>query len=227
MKTSFLILLLLAATQAAAAAAPDYSHLDLAYSSEKRSDLPLGTAGGYQLAGSYGFDNGLFLEAAYKHNRFEFQLANLPGSAYTITLQPEQYQVGGGYHYALNPGLDLVSHLDYADARTRFELGSISNTESYHGYLLGVGLRDQVTDTLELAAFVDHDNTAFIQYGPGSCGARPNCVPNVTWKQDGSETVLSVAGHYRFTEAFGLGLEYRHSSLQGGREWLLSGRWNF
>jgi len=216
-------ILLCAVSLSAAASEFDYSHLDLAYT-HTQYDFTSGSGNGYEIAGSWELgQNGFVLEAAYRHARF----GDITGFPF-VMLKPVSYRAGAAYHMPAGEFLDFVAHADYVSAKTTLDPGSPVISQSSTGYVLGVGLRGKVSDAFELDAAVDHGNTGFMRHGNGTCNpVSPFCASAVNWQQDGVETVLSLAGRYHFTHALGLGLEYRHSSLQGGQEWLLSGRWKF
>lgn len=217
MKRMIVALLLGAAGFPAAAANFDYSHLDLAYI-RASNDFTTGNGNGYELEGSWSIaGTGFFLEGGYQHQRF----GNTPPFLIGITLTPEIYRFGGGYHFALGGNLDLVTHADYLHGKTTAQVSSALIINLEHGFLFGAGLRDKLTDDLELDASLDHDNAAFRQ-----SGVYP-IISVLNYRQDGSENVLSVAARYRVTASLDAGLEYRFSSLQGIREWLLSARWGF
>lgn len=206
----------------AAATDLDYSYVDLAYT-RPSYDFTTGSSNGYQLDVSWDLGrSGFALEGAYTHS----SLGHFTDATFASG-KPESYRLGGAYHMAAGEFLDFVAHADYVSAKTTLHIAPFNTdtSESDTGYVLGLGLRGKVSDAFELDAFVDHDNTGLMQHGTVSCPTGVGCLIN--WAQDGSETAVSVAGRYRFTGPFGLGLEYRHSSLQGGNEWLLSGRWNF
>ena len=227
---------------AAQAADIGYTYVDAAYSSQQKSagekvfgglyfgSLDHGT--GYQFSGSYGFGNGWFLEGAYRRARYDFSSP----TGDDTRLFPKSTRVGGGYHFALVEGLDLVLHADYVGASTRLDSSMsphyphrpFSSSATNHGHLVGVGLRFQPTGPLEFGGFVDQDNTGFVQTNDVICaGMASVCKDGSLWRQNGSETVASLTARYHFTADFSLGLGAAYSTLQDWHEWSVSARWNF
>lgn len=196
-----------------------YDYLDLGYSKQNHDYFNGG--GGYQLDGSYGLGTGFFLDAEYKHNQFKEGIS--PFSALDIT--NHSYIIGGGYHYAMTDSADLVTRAAYGRAYTDVEFVGIDMPDqNQSGHDLGVGIRWKAAPSLELNAFLDHGTLGFEQNrcaGPVVSGYF--CFTTID--SGGSENMLSLGLHYDFANSFGLGLDYRHSSLQGMNEWLVSGRW--
>ena len=223
MKTMIVALLLTSACLPAAAANFDYSYLDLAYSGT-HDDISTANANGYGVDGSWALGaSGFTLETSYEHRSFG-SLHIYPGA----TLTPESWNLGAGYHFALGNSLDFIAHADYSSAKTGFSVGSFRDSQKNNGYVFGVGVREELSDDFDLDEWLEHDDTGFNQFGPytTSCGTG-TCVLLLNWQQNGSENVVSAAARYLVTGALGVGLEYRHSSLEGANEWLLSARWNF
>lgn len=213
--------LLFLACGSACAADLDYSFLDLAYSKQSHDQLSGGS--GYQLIGSYALGDRFFLDAMYKHNGFDPE--------FTSPLSPHFSNhsdwLGGGYHQGLSASSDLVARIMYGRGYSETEFDSISiYRASKSGYDVGIGVRGRPTGSLELEAFLDHDDLG-IFYGEVSTCPYFYCLPVTEDVPDGSENSASVEARYYFIPAFSLGAEYRHSSLQSAKEWLVSGRWSF
>ena len=215
--------LLLLAGGSASAADLDYSFLDLGYSRQIHDKLERGS--GYELAGSYGLADNFFVTAAYKHNIFTDDTLSASAS---FDYSNHSYLLGGGYHYGLSASTDLVARVMYGRAYSETQLGSFSLTDSHSGYDLGIGLRGSPATSLELEAFVDHDDLGYDHRISTPCtGTFTRCVLVITNETDGIENVISTDARYRFTTEFSLGAGYRHSSLQSANEWLLYGRWSY
>jgi hypothetical protein len=223
---SFIAILLCTLSLPATAADLDYTYLDIAYV-RASNDFTNSVGNGYQLGGSWSLGgSGFSLEGGYQHQRFGSTNISI-----SLVLTPENYRFGGGYHIVLGKSVDFVAHVDYMNAKTTSELdgvfssGPIIFSQSDHGYLIGAGVRARLSDDFELDAGLGHDNTGFHETTSGSGCGPFGCV--IEWRQNGSENVLSGAVRFRVHGPMVLGVEYRHSSLQDGNEWLMSARWEF
>ena len=112
----------------------------------------------------------------------------------------DQISVGLGGHYGLAENLDLVGKLGW----TQFDLSAPGGLDADDdGYLLEVGLRGRVADSVELEG-----------------GARYTDLSD-----GGDETSLYVAGRYHFNDMWAVGAEYR--SGDDASTWLAGVRISF
>lgn len=233
---------MLGTSAATSAAGFDYSYLDVGYSHQNHNDLSGGN--GYQLDGSYAATDTVFIYGNFKHNRFnEF-----------FTYQNDDYQLGLGFHRALNDDADLVARAAFGIATTDVSSSFSSCTfqctgaGSNVGYDVGLGLRYRPASAWELEAFLDHDTLGF-GYAPWGClgsGVVLNCFDSGGPVDSGdAETAISIGARYSITQPLSVGLRYRHDWLasqsaspqgfpyyfhgpsESMNEWLLDLRWAF
>jgi hypothetical protein len=234
MKTSLAALALAALLPMTASAADfSYDYAEAAYSKTDTdiTDGPVAFPGGQGLLldGSYGFGEHWFAEGAYQSSSFHqtlvFPKRFKPHSS-DVTLTLQELRLGGGFHAGLTEGLDLVAHLDCARGRSKFTAEQLGGSQARNdgGYLAGLSLRYQAAQGLELDAGLDRDDLGLDNDVVTEC--RSGCVPVNEPRQSSTENVLWAAAHYDFGPVIG-GIEYRHSSLQGLRELLVSLRMGF
>lgn len=227
-KGVFAMLLVAASLPVTASAADlDYTYADAAFS-KANSEIedgffPFAGGQGYLLDGSFGLNQHWFLEGSYQRHNFHERVGGFP-TGFDFTATPKNLRLGGGFHTPVSDRVDFIAHLDYASAKTEMAPGLIPNVDD-HGYVAGVGLRVQMTDALELDTGLDHDNVGFGEQIVSNRSCIGGCTV-VELGQGGAENVLATALRYRFG-MWGAGLEYRSSSYQGWREWVVSIRANF
>jgi hypothetical protein len=142
-----------------------YSNIEAGYTS---LNLP-GTsadADGFGLAGSYGFGENFSLFADYDD-------LDVDGGG-----SIKHFDLGVGFHWSLNPNLDLTSGLSYES----LDLGPNAS-----GLGLAVGLRGRVGESLELTG-----------------GAKYYDL-NKGWS---SQTTFTVGARWYFTPAFAVGADF-------------------
>lgn len=144
--------------------------------------------------------DGFAIGGSVEFNRNVFGFASLNDLSYENTsIDSNQFTAGVGFHWALNPRLDLVSGLSYE--RLEAEVANVSATES--GYGLQVGLRGMVAQNLEVTGGVK-----YIDLGNGI-----------------DDTTLSIGGRYYFTPAFAGGIDV--SDNDDGTTWAVTLRYDF
>jgi hypothetical protein len=140
-------------------------------------------AEGFELGGSADLWRGVFVLASYSTAKTDdFRVGPLVGS-----IEVSGTSLGIGYHYALNPRLDLVPVVSWLDAEARFEgdFSALFADQDDTGWSASVGLRALVTPSVELFGAVDRTDL-----------------------YDDASTALLAGGVYYVTPHVGLGMSY-------------------
>lgn len=150
-------------------------------------DVGPGTADGdgFTLSGSTELGESIFGFAGYTSTDLE-----------GLTLS--QFSLGAGFHWPLNPLLDLVSGVSYERLKLE-DLGSDG------GFGLNVGLRGRPMPQLELAGGIK-----YVDFG-----------------NDADDMVFSIGGRWYFTEQFAIGLDYSRQDDLDLSHWGFSLRYDF
>lgn len=164
-----------ALSSAAQAASPDYSFVEASYIDKTlKVDHDFfepyeADADGIDLQGMYGLSEYLFVQGGYQRVSGEYNEAD-EDAIYHEKQQTNLAYAGLGLRFPLNDMLDFNATVSYlrADIKESDRWTNIDSTgasETYfdsdsdtsEGYRLGVALRAQVTEELELATAYDHD----------------------------------------------------------------------
>ena len=138
---------------------------------------------GFQLSGSAAIGENLygFLNfGSLTLDKFKLNGSSIDAGGADVKVKP--LTVGVGFHWPLNPALDLVSGVSFE--RLKVSSSVLSSSESANGYGLGVGLRGRVGESLELTG-----NLKYID-------------------MQGSEFVYNAGARYYFSPAFAAGIDY-------------------
>jgi opacity protein-like surface antigen len=158
--------LLLAVAPAAVFAEMSYSNVELKYLDLSLNDSFVNVNGdGFALDGSYELNSKVFLLGEWQDQSYDFGVDG------------RQYELGAGFHHAINSTLDFVGTLSYLDAKV--SAGSFS--ESDDGFGLGGGIRARLGKDFELDA-----GLKYVDFGSGS------------------DTGLHVSGRWYFKKAMAL-----------------------
>ena len=165
-------------TLSAEEAALSYTYAGVGYSNGDIADVDFSGFGFY---GSVALNDSFFLLGEYSSiesdDKFDI------GSSID-EIEATGFSFGVGFHTPINPTIDFVSSLSYADV----ELESSDVSEDGNGYILAAGVRAKPSDVLELSALIDYADI-----------------------EDGSETGYSLSARYYATQAVSLGLGYGSS----------------
>jgi opacity protein-like surface antigen len=137
----------LALTLAPAAAFADmsYSNVELKYLNLSLSDSVVNVNGdGFALAGQYSLGDKMFLLGEWQEQSYDFGIDG------------HQYEIGAGFHHAINSTLDFVGTLSYLDSKV--DVGPFNVSDN--GFGLGAGVRTRLAKDFELDAalkYVDFD----------------------------------------------------------------------
>lgn len=154
------------ATPALAQNEVSYSFLELGYVDTELDNLNV-DGDGFALRGSYAFTDLFHGFASYTDTEYDFGVS------------AEQFELGGGLRFALNPRLDLVTTLSYVDVSVDIPGRRDADDDAI---ALAAGLRSRVSDALELRGEIKHFN-----YDKGS-----------------NDTALGFGARYYFTNQFAL-----------------------
>jgi hypothetical protein len=145
-RTALLGSLFLALGPGAVFADMSYSNVELKYLDLSLSDSVANVNGdGFALSGSYELNSKVFLLGEWQDQSYDFGIDG------------RQYEVGAGFHHAINSTLDFVGTLSYIDAKV--SAGSVSASDD--AFALGGGVRARIGKDVELDAslkYVDFDN---------------------------------------------------------------------
>ncbi|MDH3988260.1 MAG: porin family protein, partial [Gammaproteobacteria bacterium] len=147
---------LLAFSASASAQGFDYNYFSVGYQRLNLDDGFIDVDGdGIGLSGSFELNESFFIFAGYAMGEFKEQ---------GITVDVDSLNAGIGWHTPLSETLDFVAGLSYEYV----EVGASGfGSEDENGYGLGVGLRYQASDAIELNAGInyvdlgDGDDTGF------------------------------------------------------------------
>ncbi|HOZ03826.1 MAG TPA: hypothetical protein PLS60_00405 [Arenimonas sp.] len=152
MKRSLFALALAAALPMSAQASElSYSFVELDYVNSRAEILSSAfySTEGYGLRGSYGFAENYYVSGGYTNSDFD-----VSGS-----LNEDTWNLGFGYHRALNDQADWIAELGYTQINS---FGPSVLDESY--YTLGFGVRGSMTDNFEGTAKLNYNNGANAYY---------------------------------------------------------------
>lgn len=187
---------------------PNYTYAEAGYSHGTTSGFSGGS--GMMVEGSYAWASNWYVAGTYRRNSFNG--GALTGGFFT---RDEVIVIGG--HLPLTDSMDLVGRLGYANDKwnqgpstTLFPGFVVATDDMRDGYDFGFGIRTMPTDNWEFDAFLDHDNVGLFSHDHIS-----------------TETVLSGAARYHFTERLSVGLSYARGTSHTASNWMLSGRWYF
>ncbi len=187
MLRSSLLALLLAFSSAASAEGFDYSYFEFGYGILNFDDIDA-DGDGFGLAGSYAINPDFHVFAAYQDAGLDF---GVDASAFSA---------GIGYNTELTPTVDAVARLSYQYAEV--DAPGLSSADD-SGFGLGVGLRFEASDVLEIATGIDY----------------------VDLSDGGDDTSFGLGGLYSFSNNFDLGLAGSWSDDTSS--YVLSGRFYF
>ena len=145
MLRSVLFLALFAFSASASAQGFDYNYFSVGYQRVTLDDGALDVDGdGFGIEGSFEVSESFFLTASYGMAEFEEQ---------GITVDVDTWDAGIGWHTAMNEQLDFVANLtyEYIDLSAA-NFGSADD----NGLGLGIGLRYQASDAIELNGGIDY-----------------------------------------------------------------------
>ena len=101
--------------------------------------------GGYDLRGSFGFENNFYVHARYaQFNTGQFDLHD-----------ERQYEIGFGYHAEITPSNDFVAYLAHGTVDSGC---SIFECTKETGYTLSAGIRTAITKNLQAMAMLGYNN---------------------------------------------------------------------
>jgi opacity protein-like surface antigen len=127
----------------AAFADMSYSNVELKYVDVELDDFSA-DGDGFEIAGSYGVSDKVFLLGRWQDQSFDF---GIDGT---------EFEFGAGLHHALSDDVDFVGTLSYLDNEIDTAFGDFSDD----GLGLGAGVRAQLGDSFQLDAslqYVDYD----------------------------------------------------------------------
>jgi hypothetical protein len=163
-----------------------YSYVEAAYLNSELDDFDV-DGDGFAVAGSIEFGSNFFGFANYADQDYDFDVGR------------QDLGVGVGYHWPLNPRLDLVTKASYLDLEV--DVPGFGDFDE-DGFGVGLGLRGRALDQLELTADVN-----YVDLG------------------DADDTTFSVGGRYYFTSAFAAGLDVGFND--DGTTWGIAARYDF
>lgn len=158
-----------------------YTGIEASYGQTEFDDISV-DADGFHLIGFYDVGSDVFVSGGYASAETdEFTVLGVRGS-----IKGSGFNVGLGYHHALNPTIDIVPSVSLIDATTEFQ-GGFSGVpdEDDTGWSAGVALRALITPQIEFAGGVDYTDL-----------------------YDDDSTSFEVEGHFYPVDKLGLGLEY-------------------
>ena len=154
MSRSALFMLLLAFSATAGAQGFGYNYLQVSYGAVSFDDSIIDVDGdGLGVAGSYGFHPDFYVAGEYQTADMDFG----------IDLNILELAVG--YHTPLSDQLDFTAELGWVEAEVDSGFGSADDD----GFMLGAGLRGQLTDAVELNGGID-----YIDFDQGGGETRAN-----------------------------------------------------
>lgn len=181
-------------TQAMAAEGFSYSNVEASFVNGNL-DADDGEGGEIGLDG-----DGFSLAASAAFNDTFFGFASL-GDLDLDGAKLKPITAGVGFHWALNPNLDLVSGASFE--RLKISGGGFSTSES--GYGISAGLRGRVGESLELSGGLKYMDVGDF----------------------GTDFAFNVGGRYYFTENFAAGVDYvKYDDLKLDT-WSISLRYDF
>lgn len=163
------IISLLALTAPALAEGPSYNYFEGAYQRVDIDDNFIDVDGdGFSIGGSIELAENWHFFGGYGSTDFDFGI------------DLDELSIGGGFHTDLTPTLDFVANLAYV----RLDASANGFSLDDDGIGAEIGLRSMLSDSLELAGFIQ-----YIDLG-----------------DSGDETSLRGEAWYSFTENFAVGL---------------------
>src|SRR5262249_47195029 len=136
--------LALALAPAAAFADMSYSNVELKYMNLSLSDVVNVDGNGFAISGQYALGDKMFLLGEWQDQSYDFGVDG------------HQYEIGAGFHHAINSTLDFVGSLSYLDSKVSASGFSVSD----NGFGLGAGVRTRLGKDFELDGglkYVDFD----------------------------------------------------------------------
>ncbi|HIO91849.1 MAG TPA: hypothetical protein EYG68_03285 [Leucothrix mucor] len=151
----------------------------------------------FGVAGSYGVTENINVIGSYSKANFDTDNSSVDASL-------NQFSLGVGYHTEIAPQTDILADVSFVNMEVEASKGGISISGSESGYGLGLGVRHQVTDSIEGNARVSYTSI-----------------------DDESDTALSVGGRYNINEAMSAGVDLTTVTDKGPEIITTSLRWNF
>ena len=154
MSRSTLLIILFALSATAGAQGFGYNYLQASYGAVSFDDSIVDVDGdGLGISGSYGFHPDFYIAGEYQTADMDF------GVDLNI------FEVAVGYHNSLSDQLDFTAQLGWVNAEVESGLGSADDD----GFMIGAGLRGQLTNAVELNGGID-----YIDFDQGGGETRAN-----------------------------------------------------
>ncbi len=170
----------------------NYNYIEGGYSNYNVKEV----SSAFSAGGSYGVTENVNIIGSYSKANFDTNSS--------VDTSLNQYSVGAGYHMPIAPQTDILADVSYLNMEAEASTNGIAFSASKGGYGLGVGVRHQLTDSVEAnarVAYMSIDNT--------------------------SDTAVSVGGRYNINKAMSAGLDLTTVTDKGPEIITSSLRWNF
>jgi len=160
---------ILALSTAASADTPSYNYATLGWQKVSLDDGPFDVDGdGLGIGGSFEVADNWHVVGGYSSIGFDFGI------------DLNSLSIGAGYHTAISDTTSAYANVLWVNSEVEVSGGPSFDDD---GFGLGIGLRSNITDRVELEG-----GLSYLDYG------------------DGSGMAASAAGWYKFTDAFSLGV---------------------
>lgn len=164
------VAMIMAFTTSAMAETPSYNFGQLGWQSVTLDDDIIDLDGdGFGIGGSFEVAENWHILGAYSSLGFDFGV------------DLNQLQLGGGFHTAISDNTSFYANLLWVSAEID---AGIVGSEDDDGFGIGIGLRSNVSERVELEGALN-----YVDFGDG-----------------GDSTGVSAAAWYKFTETFALGV---------------------
>lgn len=169
-----------------------YNYIEGGYSNYNIEEID----SAFGVGGSYGVTENINVIGSYSK-------ANIDTNS-SIDASFNQLAIGVGYHTSIAPQTDILADVSYINAEVEASNNGVTVSGSEGGYGLGVGVRHQLTDSIEGNARVSYMSI-----------------------DDESDTAVSVGGRYNINEAMSAGVGLTTITDKGPEIITTSVRWNF
>ena len=150
----------------------------------------------FAVSGSYNVAENINVIGSYSKANFE--------TNNSVDASLNQFKVGVGYHTPIAAQTDILADISYINMEMEASQEGSSVSRSEGGYGLGVGVRHNLTNSIEGSARVSYMSI-----------------------DDKSDTAISVGGRYNINEAMSAGVDLTTVTDKGPEIITTSLRWNF